>query len=275
MADIVHKFEELLAQGQQLVPLGGFDFSGYNARLQNSYLEWRKKCLEALEEVGPIGFPYKSKILGDANGGYFFQSSAQLIVNQIKELYEKLKASPDLAAQAASAPPPTTSTTSTTVGRVIKPPPKPAPPAQAVAPPPVAPAASTVDEESNKVYVVGDENDPLRQQLSMFLDEIGLKEITVNRQHGTMLALDELEDRKDAKYAFFIFNSDDLSYAMFELGHFVGKLGKGRVCVLHMTDVNFPKNVPGVSIKPIVVKLEEASLSIIKELKAAGVKVAL
>jgi hypothetical protein len=275
MADIVHKFEELLAQGQQLVPLGGFDFSGYNARLQNSYLEWRKKCLEALEEVGPIGFPYKSKILGDANGGYFFQSSAQLIVNQIKELYEKLKASPDLAAQAASAPPPTTSTTSTTVGRVIKPPPKPAPPAQAVAPPPVAPAASTVAEESNKVYVVGDENDPLRQQLSMFLDEIGLKEITVNRQHGTMLALDELEDRKDAKYAFFIFNSDDLSYAMFELGHFVGKLGKGRVCVLHMTDVNFPKNVPGVSIKPIVVKLEEASLSIIKELKAAGVKVAL
>jgi predicted nucleotide-binding protein len=144
-----------------------------------------------------------------------------------------------------------------------------------VAPPPVAPAASTVAEESNKVYVVGDENDPLRQQLSMFLDEIGLKEITVNRQHGTMLALDELEDRKDAKYAFFIFNSDDLSYAMFELGHFVGKLGKGRVCVLHMTDVNFPKNVPGVSIKPIVVKLEEASLSIIKELKAAGVKVAL
>lgn len=273
-SDIVQKFEELVTQGQQLLPLGGFEFSGYNARLQNKYLEWRKACLEALEQVGPIGFPYKSKILGDANGGYFFQSSAQLIVNQIKELYEKIKASPDLATQAAAAqaaPAPQPTSTSSTVGRVIKPPPKPAgaaPAAVAAAAP--QPAAAEV---SNKVYVVGEENDPLRQQISMFLDEIGLKEIAINREHGKMLPLDELEDHKDAKYAFFIFNSDDLSYAMFELGHFVGKLGKGHVCVLHMTDVNFPKNVPGVTVKPIVVKLEEASLSILKELKSVGIKI--
>lgn len=273
-SDIVQKFEELVTQGQQLLPLGGFEFSGYNARLQNKYLEWRKACLEALEQVGPIGFPYKSKILGDANGGYFFQSSAQLIVNQIKELYEKIKASPDLATQAAAAqaaPASQPTSTSSTVGRVIKPPPKPAgaaPAAVAAAAP--QPAAAEV---SNKVYVVGEENDPLRQQISMFLDEIGLKEIAINREHGKMLPLDELEDHKDAKYAFFIFNSDDLSYAMFELGHFVGKLGKGHVCVLHMTDVNFPKNVPGVTVKPIVVKLEEASLSILKELKSVGIKI--
>jgi len=280
--DIVKKYEALIAQGQQLVPLGGFEFSGYNARLQNKYLEWRKACLEALEQVGPIGFPYKSKILGDANGGYFFQSSAQLILNQIKELCEKIKASPELALQAAApAPAPQPTSTSTTVGRVIKPPPKPAstvsaaaaPAATAQAPTPQSAAPSAEGPVFNKVYVVGEESDPLRQQLSMFLDEIGLKEIVINREHGKMLPLDELEDHKDAKYAFFIFNSDDLSYAMFELGHFVGKLGKGHVCVLHMTDVDFPKNVPGVSVKPIVVKLEEASLSIIKELKSVGIKV--
>lgn len=273
-ADIVQKFEELVAQGQQLVPLGGFEFSGYNARLQNKYLEWRKACLEALEQVGPIGFPYKSKILGDANGGYFFQASAQLIVNQIKELYEKIKAAPDLATQtaaaAAPAPAPQPTSTSTTVGRVIKPPPK---PAGTTPTPAVTQPASA--EVSNKVYVVGEENDPLRQQISVFLDEIGLKEIPINREHGKMLPLDELEDHKDAKYAFFIFNSDDLSYAMFELGHFVGKLGKGHVCVLHMTDVDFPKNVPGVTVKPIVVKLEEASLSILKELKSVGIKISI
>lgn len=270
-SDIVQKFEELVTQGQQLLPLGGFEFSGYNARLQNKYLEWRKACLEALEQVGPIGFPYKSKILGDANGGYFFQASAQLIVNQMKELYEKIKASPDLAVQAAAAPAvaaPQPTSTSSTVGRVIKPPPKPAGAAPAAAAP--QPAAAEV---SNKVYVVGEETDPLRQQISMFLEEIGLKEIAINREHGKMLPLDELEDHKDAKYAFFIFNSDDLSYAMFELGHFVGKLGKGHVCVLHMTDVNFPKNVPGVTVRPIVVKLEEASLSILKELKSVGIKI--
>ncbi len=90
-----------------------------------------------------------------------------------------------------------------------------------------------------------------------------------------MIALDKVEENPDAKYAFFIFNSDDLTYAMFELGHFVGKLGKNHVCVLHMTDVEVPKNIPGVVIKPIVVKLEEASLSILKELKGAGYVISL
>jgi predicted nucleotide-binding protein len=278
--NIIAKLEELLTQGQQLAPLGGFEFSGYNARLQNKYLEWRKACLEALELVGPIGYPYKTKILGDANGGYFFQASAQLIVNQIKDLYEKVKASPDLATQAQAAAPTAApaqpTSTPSTAGRIIKPPPKkpgatqPAVAATATSP---APAAATV--ESNVVYVVGEETDPLRQQLATFLQDVGLTEIPINRMHGKMIALDELADHKEAKYAFFICNSDDLSYAMFELGHFVGKLGKGRVCVLHMTDVEFPKSIPGVTVKPIVVKLEEASLSIMKELKAQGIKISI
>jgi hypothetical protein len=88
--------------------------------------------------------------------------------------------------------------------------------------------------------------------------------------HGEMLALESIAENPDAKFAFFIFNSDDLTYAMFELGHFVGKLGKNHVMVLHMTDVEVPKNIPGVLVKPIVVKLEEASLSIIKELRSVG-----
>ena len=278
--NIITKLEELLSQGQQLAPLGGFEFSGYNARLQNKYLEWRKACLEALELVGPIGYPYKQKILGDANGGYFFQASAQLIVNQMKDLYEKVKASPDLATQATAAAPTAapaqTTTTISAAGRVIKPPPKKtsttAPAAAPAAPAPAQPAATA---ESNIVYVIGEDSDPLRQQLSMFLDEVGLKEIAVNRMHGKMITLEELEDHKDAKFAFFVCNSDDLSYAMFELGHFLGKLGKGRVCVLHMSDVDFPKNMPGIMVKPIVVKLEEASLSIMKELKAAGIKISI
>jgi hypothetical protein len=277
--NIVQKLEALVTQGQQLAPLGGFEFSGYNARLQNKYLDWRKACLEILELSGPIGFPYKNKILGDANGGYFFQGSAQLILNQVKDLYEKLKASPDLATQAPAAAPAQTvqahtTTTPSSTGRIIKPPPRPASAQAAAAPRPPAAALTPVDDgKSNAVYVVGEESDPLRQQLSMFLDEIGLKEIALNRMHGKMLPLDELADHKEAKFAFFVFNADDLSYAMFELGHFVGKLGKGRVCVLHMSDVAFPKGVPGVSVKPIVVKLEEAGLGIMKELKANGVTV--
>ncbi len=274
---IIQRLEELVTQGAELVPLGGFDFSGYNARLQEKYAQWRKSCLEALEQAGPIAVPYKNKILGDQNGGYFYQSSAQLIYGSTKELYEKLKSSPDLASGPPqqdggadeSAPGSAAPATATRVvgARVLKPPPK------KTAPP--APAAASAPEAGlgNKVYVVGEENDPLKAQLSTFLSEIGLEEIEVKRTHGQMLDLDAFQHKEDVRYAFFIFNSEDLSYAMFELGHFVGKLGKGRVSVLHMSDVNFPKNVPGVQAKPVVVKLEESSLAIMKELKAAGYKI--
>ncbi len=277
--NLIQHLEQLVVEGTKLVPLGGFEFSGYNARLQNKYLEWRKGCLEALEQAGPIGFPYKNKILEDANGGYFFQVSAQLILTNVKELFEKLKASPELAAAqpAPVQPPPPTpapaaTQTTTGGGRVLKPPPK---PATSAAPSQQPAAASAAPPSRKKVYVIGEVNDPLRQQLAQFLDEIGLEEIAINRNHGETIDLDRIPNAPDANYAFFIFNSDDLTYAMFELGHFVGKLGKNNVCVLHMTDVAVPKNIPGVVTRPIVVKLEEASLGILKDLKASGYTISL
>ena len=100
---LLQKIEMLVEEGTRLTPLGGFDFSGYNARMQERYLAWRKACLESLEVVGPIGVPYKNKIIGDANGGFFYQASAYLTLSSIKELFEKLKASPELAAEVAPA----------------------------------------------------------------------------------------------------------------------------------------------------------------------------
>ncbi len=279
---IIKRYEELIAIGLQLVPLGGFDFSGYNARLQNKYLEWRKSCLELLELTGPLGFPYKQKVLGDSNGGFFFQSSAQLILNCIKELYEKLKSSPELAVTSHISATVTPTANNVTIqessgARILKPPPK---PAQSQTAPNVTAQVqqaqiSTPSQQSNKVYVIGENDDPLRAQLSQFLNEIGLVEVGIERQHGQMLQIDALKMDENIKYAFFIISSDDLTYAMFEIGHFVGKLGNNRVCVLHMSDVNFPKNVPSVLVKSIVVKLEEASLGIIKELKAIGYQISL
>ena len=275
--NLLQRFERLVEEGSRLTPLGGFDFSGYNARMEDRYLAWRKACLESLELVGPIGVPYKNKIIGDANGGYFYQASAYLALSSIKELFEKLKSSPELAPEPVPAETPqvqeqpvVTQTQPTSGVRTLKPPPKaggtPAV-APAVQPAPVAVAASSAPKSA---YVVGEINDPLRQQLSAFLEEIGVVEIPLDRIRGEMLALESTPESADVKFAFFIFTSEDLAYAMFELGHFVGKLGKGRVVVLHMTDVAVPKNIPGVLTKPIVIKLEEASLSIMRELKGAG-----
>ncbi|MCX6135511.1 MAG: nucleotide-binding protein [Ignavibacteriales bacterium] len=270
---MIQRFESLVDEGAKLTPLGGFDFSGYNARMQDKYLAWRKACLESLEVVGPIGFPYKNKITGDANGGLFYQASANLIYTSMRELFEKLKATPELAAEpvkAASPAPLSSPSESQPQGaggpRTLRPPVKSAAPPEAAAPvqaaaPPTAP---------KKAYVIGEINDPLRQQIAEFLSDVGVEEIPIDRSHGEMIALETISREEGAQFAFFVLNSDDLAYAMFELGHFVGNLGKNHVMVLHMTDVEVPKNIPGVVVKPIVVKLEEASLSIIKELKSAG-----
>jgi predicted nucleotide-binding protein len=268
---IVHRFKELIDTGIQLAPIGGFDYSGYNARLQNKYLEWRKSCLETLEQSGPIGFPYKSKILGDSHGGLFYQSSVQLILSCLTELYEKLKASPELVSAPApvtAAEPSTVTTTETGGKRILKPPPK------KTAEPALQPAGQAPPHsESKKVYVIGELDEPLRMQLLQFLNEIGLEEQIIERQHGQMLSLDSLQMGVDIKFAFFIINPDDLAYAMFEIGHFVGKLGKNRVCVLHSPDVSFPNNMPGVLVKLITMKLEEASFSLLKDLKSAGYQI--
>jgi hypothetical protein len=275
---MLQRFEKLVEEGVRLTPLGGFEFSGYNARMQDKYLSWRKACQESLEMVGPIGTPYKNKITADANGGYFFQASAHLIVSCMSELFEKLKITPELAAEPvrvqAPAPPVAAAETQpqgTGGPRTLKPPTKTVAAPSGVAPAQSAPAqAPPAATTKKKAYVIGEINDTLRQQLATFLEDVGVEEIPIDRTHGEMLGLESLSDVEGAEFAFFILNSEDLVYAMFELGHFVGKLGKNHVMVLHMTDVEVPKNIPGIVVKPIVVKLEEASLSIIKELRSAG-----
>jgi predicted nucleotide-binding protein len=267
---IVKQFEELIETGNRLAPIGGYDYSGYNARLQDKYLEWRKSSLEAFELSGPIAFTYKQKILGDENGGYFYQSSVLLILNSLNDLYEKLKATPDLI----TAPIPSNSESSTvtssetSVKRILKPPPKKniVSPAQTIAQKPS-------EAQNKKVYVIGASNEPLRVQLLQFLKEIGLEEVAIERQTGQMLPLDTLQVDAEIKFAFFIINPDDLGFAMFEIGHFVGKLGKNRVCVLHSSDVKFPNIMPGVLVKLINLKVEEASFGLLKDLKSAGYEI--
>ena len=269
---IVKQYKELIETGIRLAPIGGFDYSGYNARLQNKFLEWRKSCLEILEMSGPIGFPYKQKILGDTNGGFYYQSSVLLILTCLNELYEKLKAAPNLISTpvpVAAAESQTVTSTETGGKRILKPPPKKPgePPVQTI-------AQAPSDAQDKKVYVIGELDEPLRVQLIQFLHEIGLEEVTIERQHGQMLPLDSLQVDANVKFAFFVINTVDLAYAMFEIGHFVGKLGKNRVCVLHTSDVNFPNNMmPGVLVKLITVKLEEASFGLLKDLKLAGYQI--
>lgn len=255
------RLQELIQQGEKLVPEGGLEFSGYNAKMQSQYLLWRKNCLEVLSKCGEKGTALRVQLAGDENGTYFYQSSAQKVLDTLKEALKYAESAPPSPPPAAS--PKKAAETEKT---------KAEPTRTEVAKQPPAQRAAT----SNRVFVVSAANNPFLPQMTALLKELGIEASVYQRTGGGSEALiAHVEKQVDAHYAFYLFGADDVPSAMFELGYLVGKLGSNRVCFVYQKDVQVPKNIPGVQKKEIVVKLEEISFSLIKELKAAGYSVSI
>jgi hypothetical protein len=269
----ITKLQELIQQGEKLVPEGGHEFSGYNAKLQSQYLMWRKSCLDTIAKIGVSGNGLREKITKDENGAYFYQNSAQLILDTVKQSLplaetEFKKTAPAPAAPKASPAPP-------------KPEPAPAParptppaavkqelPKPAASP---APAPAAADSSSSKqVLVLSSSASELQNQLSNLLKEMGIDGIMFQRGTAPDAIVGFLEQYPTVKYAYYLYNPDDINSAMFELGYLIGKVGSNRVCCIHQKDDAPPKGIPGITYKEIVVKLEEISFSLMKDLKAAG-----
>lgn len=278
----VSKLQELILQGEKLVPEGGLEFSGYNAKMQNQYLLWRKNCLDALSKIGEKANPHREKITKDENGAYFYQNSAQLILEMLKqslpiaEIEAKKNSTPPPAPKPAPAPatpkaeqpapPPTQPKTA----------PQPAAPAPKQETPKPAAAASSAptpvpQSASNKqVLVLSSSETELKNQLTNLLKEMGIEGIMFQRGGAADAIVGFLEKHQTVKYAYYLYNPEDINSAMFELGYLIGKVGANRVCCIHKKDDAPPKGIPGIVYKEIVVKLEEISFGLIKDLKAAG-----
>ncbi|MDP1676482.1 MAG: nucleotide-binding protein [Bacteroidota bacterium] len=284
----VTKLHELIQQGEKLTPEGGHEFSGYNAKMQSQYLMWRKSCLDTIAKIGEKANPHREKITKDENGAYFYQSSAQLILEMMKQslVLAEIEAKKSVPPKAAPAPAPVPKVEPVVPPEVpVKPAPQPAPapvkqeaPKAAPAPPPVQAAAPTVappvskeDSISKKqVLVLSSSESALQNQLSNLLKEMGIDGVTFQRGSSPDAIVGFLEKYPTVKYAYYLYNPDDINSAMFELGYLIGKVGSNRVCCIHKKDDAPPKGIPGIAYKEIVVKLEEISFSLIKDLKAAG-----
>lgn len=304
----ITKIQELIQQGEKLAPEGGHEFSGYNAKMQSQYLMWRKSCLDTITKIGEKANPLREKITKDENGAYFYQNSAQLILDVVKQslpLAEaEMKKSAPAPAQAAPAPKPAAAPAPAPAPKAEPPVPKVEPPASKVeppapkpAPPPAAaplkqeaPKAEPVKAEeakpelpkaagaktaapvpaANQVLVLSSSETELQNQLSNLLHEMGIEGIRFQRGTAADAIVGFLEQYPTVKYAYYLYNPDDINSAMFELGYLIGKVGSGRVCCIHQKDDAPPKGIPGIVYKEIVVKLEEISFGLIKDLKAAG-----
>lgn len=278
----VTKLQELIQQGEKLVPEGGHEFSGYNAKMQSQYLMWRKACLDAIAKIGASANPLREKITKDENGAYFYQNSAQLILDTVKQSLplaeSELKKNPATPAVPKPAPAPPKP-----VPAQVKPVPQSAPaaakpeqskpaaaPVASPTPAPSAPPATASSGTSKQVLVLSSSASELQNQLTVLLKEMGIEGIMFQRGTAADAIVGFLEQYPTVKYAYYLYNPDDINSAMFELGYLIGKVGSHRVCCIHQKDDAPPKGIPGIIYKEIVVKLEEISFSLIKDLKAAG-----
>ncbi|MDE3056712.1 MAG: nucleotide-binding protein [Bacteroidota bacterium] len=255
-SSLLTKLRELIQHGEKLLPEGGLEFSGYNAKMQPQYLLWRKNCLDLFGKLGEKGIAFRSRVANDENGPYFYQSSTQHILECLRE------AANDAATEKAAAAS------------------KPGFPAGKSQRTPVEQGQQTAKQhapsESNRVFVVSSPNNPFLEQLTTMLKELGVTATVYQRASGASESLvAQFEKANDVRYAFWLFNADDIPNAMFELGYLVAKVGANKVCCIHTKEMQPPQSVPGVVKKEIVVKLEEISFSIMKELKAAGYAVSI
>lgn len=289
----VTKLQELTQQGEKLTPEGGHEFSGYNAKMQSQYLMWRKSCLDTIAKLGATANPLREKITKDENGAYFYQNSAQLILDTVKQALtlaegEMKKSTP--APVAAPAPAPVVPKPAPAPPPAPAPKPEPVAPRPAAAPAPApapsapkpapAPAAAPVAQAGNassktQVLVLSSSESEFQNHLTALLKEIGIEGIVFQRGTAADAIVGFLEQYPTVKYAYYLYNPEDINSAMFELGYLIGKVGSNRVCCIHHKDETPPKGIPGISYKEVVVKLEEISFSLIKDLKAAGYTVTL
>jgi predicted nucleotide-binding protein len=146
-------------------------------------------------------------------------------------------------------------------------------------------SAVAPQQQSRKVFVVHGHDEVAREAMARFLEKVGLETIILHEQPDQGLTIIEKFESYagQVSFAVILLTPDDLGGAasapaqvararqnvIFELGYFVGKLGRGRACLLRKGAVEIPSDLYGV-IYTDMDAAEGWKLKLVKELKAAG-----
>ena len=145
--------------------------------------------------------------------------------------------------------------------------------------------ASDLKPVGKKVFLVHGHDEGVRESTARFLEKLGLQAIILHEKaSGGRTIIEKLEYHSDVDFAVILLTPDDVGApaaatdrlsprarqnVVLELGFFVGKLGRRRVCALHKGSVELPSDILGV----VYVPLDEGAgwrLMLAKELREAG-----
>jgi len=148
---------------------------------------------------------------------------------------------------------------------------------------------STCDLQEARVFVVHGHDHGALSQVARFLEKFSLNVTILHEQPNQGLTLiEKLESNSIADFAVVILTADDVGgeknstqqqlkprarqNVIFELGFFLAKLGRAKVCVLHTEGIVLPSDYQGVLYIPLDVT-GSWELKLVKEMKHAGLNV--
>ena len=139
--------------------------------------------------------------------------------------------------------------------------------------------------DSKSVFVIHGRNNESKQTVARFLERIGLKPIILHEQpdQGRTI-IEKFENYATVRFAVVLLTPDDVGSlqgektdlkprarqnVIFELGYFMGRLGRHRVCTLTQGEVEIPTDYVGI----LYNRLDSAGgwkMNLITELKNVG-----
>ena len=128
--------------------------------------------------------------------------------------------------------------------------------------PTAAPTVAASDEQrlSRKVFVVHGHDEAAREKVARFLERLDFKPIILHEQASRgRTVIEKVEAHSDVGFAVVLLTPDDVGCerggdlrprarqnVVLELGYFLGRLGRMRVCALKQGDVEIPSDFRGV-----------------------------
>jgi predicted nucleotide-binding protein len=135
---------------------------------------------------------------------------------------------------------------------------------------------------SNKVFIVHGHDDNMLQNVNLFLRKLELSPIILHEQPNKgRTIIEKFVDYSDVGFAVVLLSPDDKAIAnekqinrarqnvIFELGYFIGRLGRDRVAALYKSSVEIPSDYSGVLYLEFN-SSENWKIQLCKELKAVG-----
>lgn len=141
---------------------------------------------------------------------------------------------------------------------------------------------------NSNIFIVHGHDMELKESIARFLQNMNLNPIILHEQPDKgRTIIEKFEDYSNVFYAIVLLTPDDLGRSrhskreerlrarqnvIFELGYFIGKLGRKRVCAIYKEGVELPSDFLGILYIPVD-KEGGWRLKLAKEIKHSGIKI--